>query len=212
MKNKENAAQNLQWYQNQSLETQISLFSNFLEVAKLLANQMLEDEEKEKAGIRYEREKPSSGRYSRWDSNPGSIRVGEEKVKIKVPRMLDNQKKATESPESYQKLRSIEYELHLMSDNGSQPISEKYENAASLPGIKHITTSYSNPKGNADTERFMRTFKEEIIYPNEFDSLEEARKAVGDFITFYNQDYPHSALGYLSPIDFEKQSTYKNAV
>ena len=109
-------------------------------------------------------------------------------------------------------LGSREYELHLMSDNGSQPTSEKYENAASLLGIKHITTSYSNPKGNADTERFMRTFKEEIIYPNEFDSLEEAKKAVEDFITFYNQDYPHSALGYLSPIDFEKQLTYKNVV
>lgn len=59
MKNKENAAQNLQWYQNQSLGTQISLFSNFLEAAKLLANlptgqagQMLEDEVKEKAGLR----------------------------------------------------------------------------------------------------------------------------------------------------------------
>lgn len=109
-------------------------------------------------------------------------------------------------------LGSREYELHLMSDNGSQPTSEKYENAASLLGIKHITTSYSNPKGNADTERFMRTFKEEIIYPNEYDSLEEAKKAVEDFICFYNQDYPHSALGYLSPIDFEKQLTYKNVI
>jgi putative transposase len=108
MKNKENAAQNLEWYQNQSLETQISLFSNFLEVAKLLANQMLEDEVKEKAGQRYNREKPSSGRYSRWGSNPGSIRIGEEKVKIKVPRLHDNQKLITESPESYEKLRSIE--------------------------------------------------------------------------------------------------------
>lgn len=109
-------------------------------------------------------------------------------------------------------LGSREYELHLMSDNGSQPTSEKYENAASLLGIKHITTSYSNPKGNADTERFMRTFKEEIIYPNEYDSLEEAKKTVEDFICFYNQDYPHSALGYLSPIDFEKQLTYKNVI
>ena len=109
-------------------------------------------------------------------------------------------------------LGSRQYDLNLMSDNGSQPTSEKYENAAALLGIKHITTSYSNPKGNADTERFMRTFKEEIIYPNEFDSLEEAKKAVEDFITFYNQDYPHSALGYLSPIDFEKQLTYKNVV
>ena len=109
-------------------------------------------------------------------------------------------------------LGSRQYDLNLMSDNGSQPTSEKYENAAALLGIKHITTSYSNPKGNADTERFMRMFKEEIIYPNEFDSLEEAKKAVEGFITFYNQDYPHSAIGYLSPIDFEKQLTYKNVV
>ena len=109
-------------------------------------------------------------------------------------------------------LGSRQYDLNLMSDNGSQPTSEKYENAAALLGIKHITTSYSNPKGNADTERFMRTFKEEIIYPNEFDSLEEAKKAVEGFITFYNQDYPHSAIGYLSPIDFEKQLAYKNVV
>ena len=108
MKNKEKAVQNLEWYQNQSLETQISLFSNFLEVAKLLANQMLEDEVKEKAGLRYDREKPSSGRYSRWGSNPGSIRVVEEKVKIKVPRIHDNQSLITESPDSYQKLKSIE--------------------------------------------------------------------------------------------------------
>ena len=108
MKNREKVQQNLDWYKNQSVETQISLFGNFLEVAKLLANQILEDEVKEKAGQRYDREKPSSGRYSRWGSNPGSIRVGEEKVKMKVPRIHDNQKMITESPDSYQKLRSIE--------------------------------------------------------------------------------------------------------
>lgn len=108
MKNKEKVQQNLDWYKDQSLETQISLFGNFLEVAKLLANQILEDEVKEKAGQRYDREKPLEGRYSRWGSNPGSIRVGEEKVKMKVPRIHDNQKSITESPDSYQKLRSIE--------------------------------------------------------------------------------------------------------
>jgi putative transposase len=107
-------------------------------------------------------------------------------------------------------LGSREYDLHLMSDNGSQPTSERYENAAALLGIRHITTSYSNPKGNADTERFMRTFKEEIIYPSEYESFEEAKNAVDNFITFYNHDYPHSALGYLSPIDFEKLNNYKN--
>ena len=97
-----------------------------------------------------------------------------------------------------------------MSDNGSQPTSEKYENAACLLGIKHITTSYSNPKGNADTERIMREFKEEVVYPNEFESFEEAKNEVDRFITFYNNEYPHSALGYLSPVDFEKLNNYKH--
>jgi putative transposase len=68
----------------------------------------MEDEVKQKAGERYHREKPSEGRYSRWGSNPGSVRIGEEKVKIKIPRIHNNQSLITESPESYQKLRSIE--------------------------------------------------------------------------------------------------------
>ena len=107
-------------------------------------------------------------------------------------------------------LGAREYDLHLMSDNGSQPTSEKFENAAAFLGIKHITTSYSNPKGNADTERFMRTFKEEEVYPYEYDSFEEAKTEVDKFINFYNTEYPHSALGYLSPIEFEKPTNYKN--
>jgi hypothetical protein len=50
------------WKHKPACGRQVSLFGNFLEVAKLLANQMLEDEVKEKAGLRYDREKPSSGR------------------------------------------------------------------------------------------------------------------------------------------------------
>jgi len=37
------------------------LFGNFLEIAKILANQLMDEEVKEKAGIRYDREKPLSG-------------------------------------------------------------------------------------------------------------------------------------------------------
>lgn len=107
-------------------------------------------------------------------------------------------------------LGARKYNLNLMSDNGSQPTSIKYENNISLLGINHVTTSYSNPKGNADTERFMRTFKEEVIYPYEYESFEDALKAVDCFIKFYNEDYPHSALDYLSPNEFENLYNYKN--
>ena len=107
-------------------------------------------------------------------------------------------------------LGAREYGLNLMSDNGSQPTSIKYEKQAALLGINHITTSYNNPKGNADTERFMRTFKEELIYVNEFDSFEEAKMKVDEFINYYNNFYLHSSLGYMSPVDFENKKLNKN--
>ena len=73
---------------------------------------------------------------------------------------------------------------------GNNLIVEKKQ--AALLGINHITTSYNNPKENADTERFMRTFKEELIYVNEFDSFEEAKMKVDEFINYYNNFYLHS--------------------
>jgi len=51
--------------------------------------------------------------------------------------------------------------LHLVSDNGSQPTSGKFIKEASILGIKQVFASYDNPKGNADTERVIRTLKEE---------------------------------------------------
>ena len=101
-------------------------------------------------------------------------------------------------------LGSRSYAIQMMSDNGSQPTSQRYEKELETLGIGHVTTSYNNPKGNADTERFMRTFKEEVVWPNEFSSLEEATKAVDAFFLFYNTEYPHSTLGEISPIEFEQ--------
>jgi len=96
------------------------------------------------------------------------------------------------------------YDVKLMSDNGSQPTSERYEHHVQELGITHVTTSYSNPKGNADTERFIRTFKEEVVWPNEFFSWNDAKAAVERFNEFYNQHYPHSTLGEISPMKFEQ--------
>jgi transposase InsO family protein len=64
-----------------------------------------------------------------------------------------------------------------------------------LLGIKQIFTSYDNPKGNAETERVMRTIKEELIWLNEFGSLEEARENIRNWImNDYNKLYVHSSL------------------
>lgn len=95
--------------------------------------------------------------------------------------------------------------LRLISDNGSQPTSTSFMNDMATLGIEQIFTSYDNPKGNAETERMMRTIKEEVIWLNEFSSYDEAKRTIESWIEEdYNRLYVHSVLGYKSPIEFEE--------
>jgi putative transposase len=61
-------------------------------------------------------------------------------------------------------------ELFLGSDNGCQPTSVAFMRACSTLGIHQAFTSDNNPKGNADTERVMRTLKEECLWLQEWTS------------------------------------------
>jgi len=53
--------------------------------------------------------------------------------------------------------------LYLVSDNGCQPTSLSYMQACSTLGIKQIFASWTNPKGNAATERVIKTLKEDLV-------------------------------------------------
>ena len=58
----------------------------------------------------------------------------------------------------------------------------------------------------AHSERVIRTIKEELLWLNEFTSFEEAKDAIGDWISEdYNRLYIHSALGYQSPEEYRDQ-------
>ena len=94
--------------------------------------------------------------------------------------------------------------VSLVSDNGCQPTSERYMKECASLGIKQIFTSFNNPKGNADTERMMRTMKEALIWSNEFESFEQLSQALDVWVKDYNANYLHSTLGYVPPNVFEK--------
>jgi putative transposase len=61
-------------------------------------------------------------------------------------------------------------------DNGCQPSSSSFLKVTATLDIEQIYTIYNNPKGNAETERFMRTMKEELLWLEEFAGLEEAHE------------------------------------
>jgi transposase InsO family protein len=101
-----------------------------------------------------------------------------------------------------------EQELFLVSDNGSQPTAEKFMQACSVMEIKQIFASYSNPKGNADTERVIKTIKNDFVWWNEFGSPTHFAEEFAGWVVRYNTDRPHSTLGYRTPCEFEKEQLF----
>ena len=92
-----------------------------------------------------------------------------------------------------------EQSLFLISDNGCQPTSQRFMMNCSLLGIKQIFTTWSNPKGNSDTERVLRTLKEDLVWTYDWDNPFAFAEELGRWIVRYNTDYPHQSLNNMTP-------------
>jgi len=67
------------------------------------------------------------------------------------------------------------------------------------------------PYDNASCESFMKTLKREEIYARDYRDLEHLLESVESFIeNYYNRCRLHSALGYVSPEEFENESGNRN--
>ena len=96
-------------------------------------------------------------------------------------------------------------EIHH-SDQGVQYLSDAYISTLTEHGIEISLAHRGRPWENGYAERFIRTLKEEEIYLNDYEDIADANACIGHFIEqVYNQKRPHSALGYLTPIEFEKE-------
>ena len=65
---------------------------------------------------------------------------------------------------------------------------------------------------NAVAESFFGTLKMELIFGATYSSRTDARQGIVDYIEmFYNSRRRHSSLGYMNPMEFEKQQHWKKA-
>lgn len=78
--------------------------------------------------------------------------------------------------------------LHRL-DEGSRPQS-----------LQHI--AYRTPEQNGTIESFHKTLKREYVWPFDFQSYQEAERAIAAAFLDYNLSRIHSALGYLTPYEF----------
>ena len=93
------------------------------------------------------------------------------------------------------------------SDRGCQYASHDYRKLLEKRGIVCSMSRKGNCWDNAVMESFFGTLKTELVYHREYETREEARSDIFDYIeVFYNRHRLHSALGYRSPAEFEKMA------
>jgi putative transposase len=91
------------------------------------------------------------------------------------------------------------------SDRGSQYSSTGYRGTLEAQGIRMSMSGKGEPYDNALMESFFSTLKGECVERHEFQTPEEARTCIFEYLeVFYNRQRLHSALGYRSPLAFEQ--------
>ena len=94
-----------------------------------------------------------------------------------------------------------ETQPRVISDNGPQFISKDFKEFIRISGMTHVKTSPYYPQSNGKLERYHKTIKSTCIRVKTPLSLEEARGVVSEFVTRYNNERLHSAIGYITPKD-----------
>ena len=99
----------------------------------------------------------------------------------------------------------------IHTDRGSQYAAVEYRRLLYIHGFRQSMSGRGNCYDNAQAESFFSRFKAELLEDGKFESVEQARTEIFSYIEgYYNRIRRHSSLGYLSPMEFEKQLKIKN--
>lgn len=108
-----------------------------------------------------------------------------------------------------------EYDIRfaeLLSDNGPEfgkkesgkKDSHPFERMLMELGIKHRYIRPYRPQTNGKVERFWRTLEDDLIRETNFESVEELKEELLQYLVYYNHERPHQALGGKTPVEFAK--------
>lgn len=92
----------------------------------------------------------------------------------------------------------------LRSDNGPEFVATAVQLWLAQSGVETLYIEPGKPWQNGKEERFNGTVRDECLNLHTFSSLAEACVQLNAFRRHYNDERPHSRLGYLTPLEFKK--------
>jgi putative transposase len=95
---------------------------------------------------------------------------------------------------------------HLRSDNGPEFIAEEVKRWLAGSGVETLYIEPGSPWENAYSESFNSRLRDELLNGESFASLKEAQVLLGQWRRAYNEERPHSSLGYVAPAVFARNS------
>ncbi len=108
----------------------------------------------------------------------------------------------------------IQFE-EIISDNGNEFGNRNYKSKMSHPferlliemGVKHRYTQPYRPQTNGKIERFWKTLNEDLIIDTDFDSLEELKEELLQYMYYYNHERPNQAIDGKRPVEMLEQKS-----
>lgn len=86
-------------------------------------------------------------------------------------------------------------------DQGSQFTSEEFLNLLKEAHVRISMDSKGRALDNIRCERFWRSVKYEEVYLKEYETVEQARQAIREYIAFYNHERIHQSLDHFTPYE-----------
>lgn len=102
--------------------------------------------------------------------------------------------------------------LSLRHDHGSQFMSHHYQDELRFLGIRTTPAFVAEPECNGVAERFVRKLKEQLLWARTFDTIEELRQALHDFMHRHNTSWLVQKHGYATPAQVRINLTQPAAI
>lgn len=95
--------------------------------------------------------------------------------------------------------------VQVRHDHGSQYMSDDFQAELRFLGITSSPAFVRAPEGNGVAERFIRTLKEQVLWVRTFQTVEDLRLALHDWLRIYNEQWLVERHGFRSPAQVRRE-------